>query len=217
MDYQTNDLKLGISALPESSYEYFRRKITTSIAQKLAERIFGTPMSEKRKSYILREAERLTFGDRNDSYGHPLDDFSKTAKMITGVLLPKLKPGEEVTAEEFALIMVCCKISRLIQTPDHLDSMVDGPGYFNTYWMVREKRRADAGMDKLAPEINEPETGYVGMNTSGKAPELPTTTQEFAVNDIPVVEPSNPPVGTLLYIQKDGEFIPFGVVDKQGA
>jgi hypothetical protein len=46
-----------------------------------------------------------------------------------------------VSAEQVALCMMLVKISRLCQTPDHLDSVVDIAGYSRTYEMVIEKRK----------------------------------------------------------------------------
>lgn len=83
---------------------------------------------------ILLQAEELIHGARNKDYGAPLDDFSKTAKMWSAVL------GTEVTAEQVALCMICVKISRLCNTPGHLDSVIDIAGYAGTYEMVRDER-----------------------------------------------------------------------------
>ena len=83
---------------------------------------------------VLTEAQGLVHGDRNAAYGHPLDDFSRTAKMWEVVLDCK------VTPEQFALCMICVKISRLCNTPGHEDSVVDIAGYAGTYEMVRAER-----------------------------------------------------------------------------
>lgn len=83
---------------------------------------------------ILLEAERLVHGDRNTSYGHPLQDFSRTAGIWSAIL------GIPVTAEQVALCMIGVKISRLCQTPGHRDSIVDLAGYAETYSMVRGER-----------------------------------------------------------------------------
>jgi len=77
---------------------------------------------------VLEEAQRLIHGDRNAFYGPPGEDFAKTAKMVTGLLLPKLRPGVEVTAREAILIMVIVKASREVNRPKR-DNAVDIAGY----------------------------------------------------------------------------------------
>lgn len=83
---------------------------------------------------ILLEAERTVNGPRQAIYGHPLDNFSRLGKLMSGIL------GIEVTAEQAALCMVAVKISRLIQTPDHRDSDLDGAGYFWVHRAIVEER-----------------------------------------------------------------------------
>jgi hypothetical protein len=77
---------------------------------------------------VLDEAKDLVFGDRQRSYSHPKRDYAKTAKMWTGVLLEKLKPGEEITPMDAVLMMVCLKISRETYRHKH-DNLVDMAGY----------------------------------------------------------------------------------------
>jgi hypothetical protein len=91
---------------------------------------------------ILQEAERIVAGPRQKDYGHPLDDFTKTAAMWSGVF------GVPISAEQVALAMVCVKMSRLLNTPDHHDSMVDACGYMRTYDMVRQERARRAGVSE---------------------------------------------------------------------
>jgi hypothetical protein len=82
---------------------------------------------------ILEEANSLVHGDRQAAYGHPLDDFTKTAKMWSAIL------GVEVTAEQVGLCMCAVKISRQINRPKR-DNMVDLAGYAATVEMVLEER-----------------------------------------------------------------------------
>lgn len=88
---------------------------------------------------ILEEAQRLTHGERQASYGHPIDDFSRTAAMWQAIL------GCPVTAEQVAMCMIAIKLSRLCHTMRR-DSVVDVAGYANTMQMIadeRERRNAD--------------------------------------------------------------------------
>ena len=86
----------------------------------------------------LEEAQRIVHGARQQAYGHPLDDFSKTAT-LWGVVLKT-----DVTAEQVALCMIAVKMSRLLNAPDHHDSIVDIAGYTATYEMVQEERKRRA-------------------------------------------------------------------------
>ena len=74
---------------------------------------------------ILAEASRLTHGDRDKNYGTPYQNHLRIAK-IWSVILEK-----EVTPAQVALCMVGVKIARLVETPDHLDSFVDGCAYIS--------------------------------------------------------------------------------------
>lgn len=85
---------------------------------------------------ILEEAQRITHGDRNVDYGHPLDDYLKTAAFWTTALRGAglLKDGAEVSPELAALMMCLVKISRQINAPKR-DNAVDLAGYA---WVAHE-------------------------------------------------------------------------------
>lgn len=89
------------------------------------------------KESILDEAKRIVHGDRGENYGHPFEDFSRTAQIWSAIL------GIEVTAEQVALCMIGLKISREINRPKR-DNIVDGAGYFETLDMVKKERRKQA-------------------------------------------------------------------------
>lgn len=88
---------------------------------------------------ILDEAQALVYGERHDTYGPPSEDFAKTAKMITGLLLPKLKDGCEVTAREAVMFMVCVKLSREVYKSKR-DNRVDGVGYIALLQMIEDEQ-----------------------------------------------------------------------------
>ena len=106
---------------------------------------------EPRKS-ILIEAEGLVHGDRNADYGHPLDDFKRTAK-IWGAIL-----GIEVTPEQVGLCMCGVKISRECNKSKR-DNMVDLAGYAETVaWCKDEQYERDTQAETFAPlPVKEPE------------------------------------------------------------
>ena len=82
---------------------------------------------------ILQEAQRLVHGDRQADYGHPLDDFTRTAKLWSAIV------GFPVTADQVGLCMAAVKISRQCNHPKR-DNMTDLAGYAATVQMVAEER-----------------------------------------------------------------------------
>lgn len=87
----------------------------------------------------------MTHGDRGVDYGHPLDDYQRTAALATALLSDKLK--EPISPAEMGMLMICVKLSRQIHRPKR-DNTVDGAGYF---WVVQEildeaKRRATSSI-----------------------------------------------------------------------
>jgi len=73
---------------------------------------------------ILKEAERLTHGNRNSNYGEPLVNHQRIADIWSVILGAKVRP------DQVALCMVGVKLARLIETPQHQDSFIDGAAYF---------------------------------------------------------------------------------------
>ena len=75
------------------------------------------------RAEILEEAARLTAQDRNKNYGDPYTNHKRIADLRSVIL------GIDVTPSQVALCMVQVKIARLIETPTHEDSFVDGAAY----------------------------------------------------------------------------------------
>lgn len=86
---------------------------------------------------VLLEAEQLVHGPRQAAYGHPKDDFSRTAALASILLAKKLNMA--LTPEDVALFMVCVKLSREVNKHKR-DNLVDLCGYVETLAMLREGR-----------------------------------------------------------------------------
>ena len=78
---------------------------------------------------ILTAADSLVNGKRQSDYGHPLEDFTRTAKIWTAIL------GVEITPEQVGLCMIGVKLSRQVHCPK-ADNLVDIAGYAQTVQMV---------------------------------------------------------------------------------
>lgn len=87
---------------------------------------------------ILEEALRLTTGDRQSDYGHPIHDFTRTGRMWGAILgIPDVSP------EKVAMCMVAVKLSRECNKPKR-DNRVDACGYLNCQQMVIEEKEGQA-------------------------------------------------------------------------
>lgn len=86
---------------------------------------------------VLERANQIV-QERGKSYGHPYEDFTRTAKMWSALL------GFEVTADQVIKCMICVKLSRLSATPKHQDSIDDIPGYG---WCLDEVIQVMRGVD----------------------------------------------------------------------
>ena len=73
---------------------------------------------------ILKEASRLTHGDRNKNYGDPFTNHQRIAALWSVYLETPISP------DQAAIMLALVKVARLIETPDHLDSFIDGAAYF---------------------------------------------------------------------------------------
>jgi len=85
---------------------------------------------------ILEEAAAAVDGPRQEHYGHPHDDFTRVSSAAKALGVNPLSGPLH-----HALYMVLVKVQRLVQTPAHHDSIVDGAGYFRTYEMVLDAEK----------------------------------------------------------------------------
>lgn len=89
---------------------------------------------------ILKIADGLVNGERNQDYGHPLDDFNTVAAMMTALLRRKgkLAPGAEIDYRDHVMWMQCVKMAREHHAPK-IDNRVDGAGYWQTLQMCEDR------------------------------------------------------------------------------
>lgn len=93
------------------------------------------------RSELLSEADRLVNGDRNNQYGPPTEDFTRTAAMWSAYL------GMRIKAHDVAVLMALLKLSRIRWSPEKRDSWVDLAGYAACGWdcaLLLDDDEADA-------------------------------------------------------------------------
>ena len=71
----------------------------------------------------LQEAEKLTAGDRNKTYGEPVANMQHIADIFNAWT------GRDLTAREVAQLHVATKLARSQTSPMHRDSYVDAMAY----------------------------------------------------------------------------------------
>lgn len=99
---------------------------------------------------ILDEANKLVSDDRRKVYGHPIQDFTKVTTMGQPILDSEIDPRLK-----HALYMIQVKIARLLNTPDHIDSVIDIAGYAKTYGLVLEELQKQHELEKEIKESND--------------------------------------------------------------
>jgi len=82
---------------------------------------------------VLTEAAAVTSGERQNDYGHPRDDFTRTAAMWNGLLAGKLRAP--ITAIDIPLCMIAVKLAREAHRHKR-DNLVDIAGYARTAAIV---------------------------------------------------------------------------------
>jgi hypothetical protein len=93
----------------------------------------STVLKKDKPLSVTEIAHGLVGGDRRGDYGHPLDDFCRTAVMWSAILKVK------VTFKEVALCMISLKQSREVNK-EKQDNSIDGCGYFECLDMCYAER-----------------------------------------------------------------------------
>lgn len=97
-------------------------------------RVARNPTIKDSPSYqpptILDEAAKLVYGARNQSYGHPRENFSNIASFWNAWM--DARKETIFTPTDVAVMNILQKVARLANTPDHRDSLVDIAGYSAT-------------------------------------------------------------------------------------
>ena len=87
---------------------------------------------------ILKEADAIVHGPRNDDYGHPIDDYKRVVDIF------RILSGVDLHPDEGALFMVAVKLGRLAHNyaagTVHRDSLVDAAGYLWVFAQIAEAR-----------------------------------------------------------------------------
>ena len=85
---------------------------------------------------ILQEAYKIVNQDRQNTYGHPKDDYTKVTNIFEALT------GKQLTLTEALLFMVSVKLARLKTNLDqghlHYDTLLDTIGYLTCINMVHQ-------------------------------------------------------------------------------
>lgn len=86
------------------------------------------------KESALEEAQRLVHGDRDESYGHPIDGYTRVGRLWGAML-----GIADIDPRVCVLMMAALKISREVDRPKR-DNRVDLAGYAECAQMVAERQ-----------------------------------------------------------------------------
>jgi hypothetical protein len=131
------------------------------------------------------DAHGKVHGERGEDYGHPLDDFTTTAELLSALgFLRREKHGEvrKLQAEDIAVQQRMVKESRRYTSPRHYDSLVDIAGYVETDQMVIEERERLS--KRLGETFNE-----IDSRARREALKTSPAPSESPLGDPPIPEP----------------------------
>lgn len=80
-------------------------------------------MSDSIRTEILRAAESMVSGQRQQDYGTPENNFARIAALWSAYT------GNPYTPADVAAMMILLKVARIKTTPSHRDSWTDIAGY----------------------------------------------------------------------------------------
>ena len=93
----------------------------------------------------LLDACKAVLNSRGQHYGNVYENHKRIAEIWSIIL------GFKVTEEQVLLMMIGLKVARLIQTPNHQDSIIDTAGYAAALSeLIEEKKNQD--QTKSQPE-----------------------------------------------------------------
>jgi len=100
---------------------------------------------------ILEEAIEITEGARQETYGHPLDNFTREAAMASAYLSDKLRPGVTIDADDIPMLDIIKKVARQAHLRRR-DNLVDIAGYASCAHRVEAERAARGRKEKASDE-----------------------------------------------------------------
>lgn len=102
-------------------------------------------INDNARTRILKEADGLINGDRNDTYGDPIDDFTTTADLWTTYIrrVVDRRQSSQLKPHDVAAMMLLLKVSRLMWSPEKRDHWVDAIGYAACGWDCVERTELD--------------------------------------------------------------------------
>lgn len=106
---------------------------------------------------MLAEAS-ATVAKRGDSYGTPIDDFKRIAKMWN--VLGENPQNPEFEPQDVAMFMICLKLSRLTHSPDHYDNWLDIAGYAACGWACVKDATMEEVKEVLGTFVGEASSIY---------------------------------------------------------
>jgi len=86
-------------------------------------RLFSEEIPIPARAEVLREAERLITGDRNRTYGEPMENFENIASLFNTFLRYKLKDDADITPGDTAGLMILVKLAREMPGPKEDNKM----------------------------------------------------------------------------------------------
>jgi len=97
---------------------------TPLTAQQIYDLYHKPPEESKQRLHppVLAEAERITTGERRETYGEPTVNHGRTAALWSHYL------GRTITARDVCILNILQKISRDAHRPTH-DNLIDIAGY----------------------------------------------------------------------------------------
>jgi hypothetical protein len=81
-----------------------------------------------KRQEVLDEARRLVCGDRASEYGPPSKSFTRIAQSMSALGF-SAPGGGSIRPHDVALLMICVKLARLVESPEKEDGWVDIAGY----------------------------------------------------------------------------------------